>query len=180
MRSDTETVRSVGKTQYNTIVFGFVKKNIPGEKVNTSQMLSATLAAAIDLVMSTEPRDKATRIEAIRFLNMLSMTPTSRDELVRAGALAQLIAAAGDKGLWGSEGQLLAIVTLGSIACVTNPVQRARKMCVVNEGGIDVLISVVTDTNMQGTIFQQRALETIWSICCSKQVILRSIENYDR
>ena len=136
------------------------------------------LAAIISVAMNTAPGGEARRVQAIKYLYMISREPGSRDELVRAGALAPLIVAAGDKELWGREGQLLAIGALGLIAYVTDPVQRSRKMRVVNEGGIDILISVATDTNMQGTIFQQQALETIWSICCSKQVNVQFIQNH--
>jgi hypothetical protein len=139
---------------------------------------SHNLVEAVAVATNTAPGDETRRIQAIKYLYMIAREPASRDELVRAGALAPLLAAAGDKDLWGREGQLLAIGALGLIAYVTDPVQRARKMRVVNEGGIDILISVATDTNMQGTIFQQQALETIWSICCSKQVNLQCIQNH--
>jgi hypothetical protein len=135
------------------------------------------LAAAVAAAMITAPGDEARRVQAIKYLYMLSRDPASRDELVRAGALAPLLAAAGDRDLWGREGQLLAIGALGLIAYVTDPVQRARKLRVVNEGGIDILIAVATDTNVQGTIFQQQALETLWSICCSKQVVSQRIRH---
>ena len=116
------------------------------------------------------------RFYGIERLFELSQIPNLRDKLIQTpGALDALLSAIGDKELWGRHGQLLAIGAIGMISFVTDPVQRARKLYVVNAGGIEVLVSVATDRNFEGTVFQQQSLEAMWAIFCAKQVFYRII-----
>ena len=136
-----------------------------------AEMEDEAVATAVQMASRTGIGEEGMRFYGIERLFELSQIPNLRDKLIQTpGALDALLSAIGDKELWGRHGQLLAIGAIGMISFVTDTVQRARKLYVVNAGGIEVLVSVATDRNFEGTVFQQQSLEAMWAIFCAKQV----------
>jgi hypothetical protein len=83
------------------------------------------------------------RLTAIQMLYRLSIEPRFRVRMLQGRALVALIAAVSDSNLHNNKHQCLAITAIGRLCNFTGQDTKANKICVINEGGIRALISVV-------------------------------------
>ena len=99
--------------------------------------------------------------------------------MLQGRACATLVAVVADRSLWCTREQLLAIEAIGMLSNFTDPADRAKKLFFIHHGGIEALVSIVSDRAMLGTNFQDKALEAVWCICGSKEVrmvVLKELE----
>ena len=120
--------------------------------------------------LASAGNDESRRMIGIETLFYLAQQPDLRDRMADNGALNVLLDVVADPDMLGTHGQLLAIGAIGMIAYVTDVNRRVRKIFLEHAGGIDALVAVASHRNMQGTFFQHKTLEALWSICCAKQV----------